>query len=273
MGGRTGLSTVINDPTELGQGEQTQYSQYANGEWKRIPNKLPEESLITLFINDQELVSVLCTPEKLNCLTIGYLLSEGFISSMDEITMMRVCLDESLVEVRLSHEVEMAAPRRILTSGCGGGTTFREGIELPPLDSDRRVTPSQVLSSIKLLQERTEDNKKNGNIRKGLHISALSDGDKLVIKSEDIGRHNTLDKIRGESVLTNTPTKDLILVTTGRISSEMLVKVALMEVPIIASINSATRRAVTIGAELGITIIGYARGNRFSVYCGENRLQ
>jgi len=272
MGGRIGLSTIINNPTELEQGEQTQYSQYSNGEWKRIPNKLPEESLITIFINDQELISILCTPEKLNCLTIGYLLSEGFISGLDEITMMRVCLDESLVEARLSHEIETVSPRRILTSGCGGGTTFREGIELPPLNSDRQVSPSQVLNSIKLLQGKSEVNRKNGGTRKGLHISALSDGDKLIIRSEDIGRHNTLDKIRGESVLTGTPTKDLILVTTGRISSEMLVKVALMEVPVIASLNSATKRAVTLGAELGITIIGYARGSRFSAYCGVNRL-
>ncbi|MFC1953521.1 formate dehydrogenase accessory sulfurtransferase FdhD [Chloroflexota bacterium] len=267
------MSTTTGAPVEIEQGEQTQYNQYTDGEWKRISNKLPEERLIALFINDQELVSVLCTPEKLNCLVIGYLLSEGFISSPDEISMMRVCLDESLVEVRLSHQIEVTEARRILTSGCGGGTTFNQGTDLQPLNSNWFVSPSQVLSSIRFLQRKTGNRRENDTIRKGLHVSAISDGDKLIIRAEDIGRHNTLDKIRGESILTGIPIKDRLLVTTGRISSEMLVKVVKMEVPVVASLNSATKRAVTLGAELGITIIGYARGSRFSVYCGEDRLQ
>ena len=255
------------------KGEQTHYSQYANGEWKRISNNLPDEMPITLFINDQELVSILCTPEKLNCLVSGYLLSEGFIHNLDEITMMRVCLEESLAEVRLTHQIAVIPTTRIITSGCGGGIAFEQGTDLQPLNSSLRVSPAQILSSIRLLQRKPESQGENGSIRRGLHVSALSDGDKLIIRAEDIGRHNTLDKIRGECMLTQIPTEDLLLVTTGRISSEMLIKVAKMGMPVVASLNSATRRAVTLGAELGITIVGYARGNRLSVFSGEERLQ
>ncbi|MFC2016157.1 formate dehydrogenase accessory sulfurtransferase FdhD [Chloroflexota bacterium] len=258
---------------EVEKGELVNYSQYTNGKWKRISGKLPDELLLSLFVDGQELVSILCTPEKLNCLVIGYLLSEGFISNLDEISMMRVCLDESLVEVRLSHQIEVTPARRILTSGCGGGTTFEQGTEIQPLNSDWCVSPSQVLSSIKLLQGKPGSDEISGGIRRGLHVSAISDGDKLIIRAEDIGRHNTLDKIRGESILTGIPIKDRLLVTTGRISSEMLVKVAKMEVPVVASLNSATRRAVTLGVELGITIVGYARGSNLSIFSGEERLQ
>ncbi|MEE8414095.1 MAG: formate dehydrogenase accessory sulfurtransferase FdhD [Dehalococcoidales bacterium] len=266
------MSITANGLAGVEKGEQTHYSQYVNGEWKRISNSLPQEMMITLFINDQELVSIMCTPEKLNFLVTGYLLSEGFINNLDEVTLMRVCLEESLAEVRLTHQIDAVPTRRILTSGCGGGTTYDQGENIQPLDSSWRVSPSQIMSSIKLLQRRPEGNGESGSIRRGLHVSALSDGDKLIIRAEDIGRHNTLDKIRGEAMLTGIPTKDLLLVTTGRISSEMLVKVAKMGIPVVASLNSATKRAVTLGAELGITIVGYARGSRFSVYCCENRL-
>ena len=90
--------------------------------------------------------------------------------------------------------------------------------------------------------------------------------------AEDIGRHNTLDKIMGECLVRRLPTQDGILLTTGRISSEMLLKAARMQVPVVVSRGSPTERAVSLGNELGITVIGYARGNRLSVFSGEERL-
>ncbi len=248
------------------------YSQYANGEWQQVSGELPDELMFSLFVNEQELVTILCTPEKLNCLVLGFLRSEGFIDSLDEIAVMRVCLEESLADVRLTHQLAAMPTRRTITSGCGGGITFEPGVNLQPLNSSWRVSPAQILSSIKLLQRKPKSQRINGSIRRGVHVSALSDGDKLLIRAEDIGRHNTLDKIWGECMLTRIPTEDLLLVTTGRISSEMLIKVAKMGIPVVASLNSATNRAVELGADLGITIVGYARGTHLSVYCCEKRL-
>src|SRR3990172_409712 len=265
-----GIAGSVSVKTETG--ELLNYSQYANGEWQRVSGKLPEEKLLSLFVNGQELVSILCTPEKLNCLVIGYLRSEGFIDNLDEIALMRICLEESLADIRLTHPLAVLLPRRVLTSGCGGGGSFELGDTVQPLSSNWCVSPSQILSSIKVLQRESPRQGTNGCIRRGVHVSALSDGDNIIVRTEDIGRHNTIDKIWGECLLRRIPTADRLLLTTGRISSEMLSKAAKMEVPIVASINSATRRAVTLGADLGITVVGYARGGHLSVYSGEERL-
>ena len=241
-------------------------AKYSDGAWQTLPAELPQEQMMTLYINGLELVSLLCTPEKLNALVIGFLRSEGFITNLKEVQMARVCIDDSLFEVRLNKEVKMPE-RRTITSGCGGGSAF-DTTNLPKLESNWSVTPVQITHAMKHLQVPSAD----GNIRRGLHVSALSDGEKLISRAEDIGRHNTLDKIWGECMLTNTPTADRLLLTTGRISSEMVTKAARMGTPIVASINSATQKAVQLGEAAGITVIGYVRGQQFSVYSHPERI-
>ena len=251
--------------------EVSSCARYTSGTWRQSPAELPQEQTLALFVNGQELVSILCTPEKLNCLVIGFLRSEGLITSLKEIEMMRVCLDESLAEIRLTKQVALPE-RRTITSGCGGGVAFDQGAGLQPLNSAWRVTPEQILTSMRLMQSKSTGQTGNGRLRRGVHISGLSDGDKLITRAEDIGRHNTLDKILGECMLTGITTADRLLVTTGRISSEMLIKVARMGIPVVASLNSATQRAVQLGSDLGITIVGYARGEQFSVYTHPQRI-
>ncbi len=258
---------------ETETGEVINYSQYATGEWQRVSGTLPDEMMLSLFVNEQELVTILCTPEKLNCLVIGYLRSEGFITCLDEISMMRICLEESLADVHLTHQLAALPTTRILTSGCGSGVSFDSGMHLKPLSSNWCVSPARILSSLALLLKNPVNQMENGGRRRGVHASALSDGDTLLVRAEDIGRHNTLDKIWGECMLRQIPTEDLLLLTTGRISSEMLSKAAKMGVPVVASLNSATNRAVKLGADLGIAVVGYAHGKRLSVFSSEERLR
>ena len=106
----------------------------------------------------------------------------------------------------------------------------------------------------------------------GVHASALSDTKKLLVVAEDIGRHNTLDKIQGECLLRGLSTKDGLLLTTGRVSSEMLLKAARMQAPVVVSRHSPTGSAVSLARDLGIALVGYARGNRLSVYSHPERL-
>jgi FdhD protein len=157
----------------------------------------------------------------------------------------------------------------VLTSGCGGGASFIEQrTSLDKLESQLKVSGEELLILMKQLYQKAEMHQQGG----GVHASALCDSQNIIVLSEDIGRHNTLDRIKGHCLFTGIPTKDRILVTTGRISSEMLLKAARMEVPVIASRSAPLTRAATLGEKLGITVIGYARANRLEVYSHSERL-
>jgi FdhD protein len=156
--------------------------------------------------------------------------------------------------------------QRIITSGCGGGTTFKT--QGQRVHSDLTVTPEEVLSLMKELQKQMSLYRLCG----GVHTSALADTKNLLVVAEDIGRHNTLDKIQGECLLRGLPTKDRMVLCTGRVSSEMLLKAAKMQAPVVVSRHSTTGRAVFLARDLGITLVGHARGSRLSVYSHPERL-
>ena len=105
-----------------------------------------------------------------------------------------------------------------------------------------------------------------------MHTSALSDTKNLLVLAEDIGRHNTFDKIQGECLLKGLSTKDRLLLSTGRVSSEMLLKAAKMQAPVVVSRHSLTGSSVSLARDLGIALIGHARGNNLSVYSHSERL-
>ena len=238
---------------------------FSEEEWSKMPSPVPCEISLTIYINDQELVTILCTPSKLNCLVLGFLYSEGIIADMAEVVSMRICEDEPIADVRLNKAEYTVPPRRTLTSGCGSGASFET--EVQRVDSDLVVTPQEVLALMKQLHHQQKLFQQCG----GIHCSALCDRKQILVAAEDIGRHNTLDKILGECLLRGIQTKNRILLTTGRISSEMLVKAAKMEAPVVVSRGSPTERAISLGHDLDITIVGYARGNRLSVFSGEER--
>jgi len=239
---------------------------FSDEEWSRTPVALPCETPLTIQVNGQELVTILCTPSKLNCLVLGFLYSEGIIADMHDVASMRICEDETIADVQLSKAEYTVPPRRTLTSGCGSGVSFRT--EGQKVDSDLVVAPKEVLALMKQLHQHQNLFQQCG----GMHCSALCDRKQILVAAEDIGRHNTLDKILGECLLRGLPTRDNILLTTGRISSEMLLKAAKMQIPVVVSRGSPTERAITLGRELNITVVGYARGNRLSVFSSEERL-
>ena len=241
-------------------------ARFADGEWAGIPVHVPGELELTIYVNGQELVTVLCTPTRLNYLVLGFLYAEGIISGTDDVAIMRVCEEDSLADVRLKNPEYKLPTQKALPSGCGGGATFQTQGER--VDSDLFVAPKEVLSLMKQLQENMELYRLCG----GVHTSALADTGNLLIVAEDIGRHNTLDKIQGECLLRGLSTRDRLLLTTGRVSSEMLLKAAKMQVPVVVSRHSPTGRAVSLARELGIALVGYVRGSRFLVYSHPERL-
>ncbi len=239
---------------------------FSGAGWGRTSVHVPSEMALAIFVNRQELVTILCTPTKLNCLVLGFLYAEGIISGMGDVAKMRVCEEESLAEVMLSNpEVELPT-QRTLTSGCGGGATFKTHGQ--KVNSDLVATPKEVLSLMNQLQNQMELYRLCG----GVHASALSDTKNLLVVAEDIGRHNTFDKIQGECLLRGLSTRDRLLSSTGRASFEMLLKAAKMQVPVVVSRHSPTESAVSLARDLGIALVGHARGSRLSVYSHPERL-
>ena len=215
---------------------------YVDGKWQQISLSVPKEMAFTIYINNQELVTILCTPFKLNCLVLCYLLAEGIITDMRDVASMRVCEDDALADVKLKQSDFVLPQKRILTSGCGGGVSLNTNIGTSKIKSDTRVTPKQIL---RLMHDMLESSKLY-NLSGGIHTSALCDDKAVMVVGEDIGRHNTLDKIMGECLLRKISTKDRILMTSGRVSSEMLRKAAKMQTPIICSLTSGAMRCFFI---------------------------
>lgn len=241
---------------------------YERGAIRQEAGALPVEEAIILTVNGQDLVGVMCTPTLLEELAVGFLYNEELIDGMEEVASVRVCGSRRCVDVWLHRDVEGPA-LRTLTSGCGSGTTFEDLREArSPLTSDLTVTPEQVVRLMRRLQDAAVLYRQV----RGLHTSALAEGEDLLCVAEDVGRHNTVDKLAGLCLRQNRPLQDRILLTTGRVSSEMLVKAARMRTPVVISLSSPTSLSVELARLWGIALIGYARGDRFRVYASAHRI-
>src|SRR6266513_637023 len=185
------------------------------GRVSEVAGEVVREQPLTIHVNGAKFLTLLCSPIKLEALVVGYLWMEKVIEDLAEITRLDVSPVDGRAEVTLAGPVAPAT-ERILTSGCGGGITFRIDHRLfPRLDSALRVAPE-----------------------------ALALGMKELFAAEDVGRHNAVDKVKGEALMRGIPTEDRILLSTGRVSSEMLLKAARMGVPLVASRTSPTEMAV-----------------------------
>ncbi|MCX5811537.1 MAG: formate dehydrogenase accessory sulfurtransferase FdhD [Proteobacteria bacterium] len=242
------------------------FNRFSEAGWVRTNGHAPFEKELIVYVNLQHLVSILCTPTKLNFLVLGFLYSEGIISGMGDVMMMNICDAESEVDVRLSNPNFELPTKRTLTSGCGGGATFTTYGQR--VDSDIVTTPEKLLSVMKDFHGQEELYRYSG----GVHTSALSDGKNLLVVTEDIGRHNTLDKIQGECLMRGLSTRDKWILTTGRVSTEMLRKAARMQAPLVVSRHTPTGSAISLAHDLGITLVGQVRGSHMSVYSHEERL-
>lgn len=258
---------AADSPLPEGAEPDIAHSHYSSGAWSRSTTCVPSEMEFTIFVDGRELVTVLCTPTRLTHLVLGFLFSEGVIDVMKDVATMRVCEDDRLADVRLARPDYQPPERRTVGSGCGGGVSL--ATERHRVESSLMVTPGQVSSLMKQMNRHAELYRACG----GVHTSALADAEGLKAIAEDIGRHNTLDKIAGQCLMTGLATRDGLLLTTGRLSSEMLYKAARMGTPVVVSRSSPTDRSISLGRDLGITLIGYARGDRMSVYSHEERVQ
>ena len=239
-------------------------------EWKLNETEIIEEALITIFVNGQEIITLMGSPLNLDWLALGFLKNEGLIAGLDEVEWIRVNPSGCCVEVWLNRNFEKPE-RVIITSGCGRGVTFNDSIVgIEPFVDTLRIAPEQISTAINHLQSK---NSLYARAR-GVHAAGLlnPDDNQLLAVAEDIGRHNSIDKVLGACLFEEIETHGCVLLTTGRVSSEMLRKGALMGCPIIASRTSPTSLSVDMALAWKITLVGYVRRDRMQVYSYPERL-
>ncbi len=240
------------------------------GQGEQAERTVVEEYPLRLRVNGRDLATLICSPHQLNFLLAGFFRLQGFIDNLDDILSMGVCSEFGLAELRLRH----ALPERLqptLTSGCGTGIAYNLPQSLLNLSRQRpRSYRSQELFGLmKDLQGLTEQYRSHG----GIHSAAIGDVDGLLLYAEDIGRHNTFDRLAGEALFKKIELRDKVLVTSGRISSEMVAKAARLGIGLLASRTSPTDKAIELCEQAGITLVGYLRGSSMEIYSHPQQLQ
>ncbi len=233
------------------------------------------ETPLTIFVNDQELVTLLCLPQFQQNLAIGFLFSEGILSSRAEIESLLFNENKGVIWIKLNKAFaidENFRKGRTVTTGCARGLTFHQVFEKWNGDfvtSQLKIDHQIVTTLVSDLKQRSRLFQETG----GTHSALLYKDDTFLLEREDIGRHNAIDKIIGECVMQDIPGNDKILMTSGRVSSEILLKAARWQIPILISRSAPTSAALKLADEIGITLIGFARGRRMNVYTNSWRVQ
>src|SRR5437867_11933346 len=214
-----------------------QYTRFVGDSAEVVDAGVIGEIRFTIFVEDRELVTLMCSPWQLRALVVGFLYLEGLIESVADLDMLRVCLEDRLAEVRLAHGFPDVPPRKILTSGCTGGVSFGKYLDeheqFRVTDDSTRVPPGRLYSLLRALYDHADLYRKSGGVHTSVFVESGAGEPCLV--AEDIGRHNTLDKLQGMALLDGIATRGGIILASGRISSEMLFKSAIMGVPIVGS--------------------------------------
>lgn len=244
------------------------FQQFRSGMANLVEQDMIVETPVALYVNGLSWLTFMCTPNQLKALAVGFLFNEGIINSLSQIADAHVCDNGDIVDIWLTHEVEKPKEWK-RTSGCTGGYTATDLYAI-----DARITNGISLESSQVRQFVAElfGAQRLYSKAGGVHTSILTDGEDFVVMAEDVGRHNTLDKISGRCLLEQINLSKRILLTTGRISSDMLQKAARLGASIVISRTSPTSLSVELAENWGITLIGYARRDRFNVYTHPGRI-
>jgi FdhD protein len=231
-----------------------------------------EERPLTIFLNSQEIVTAMTIGDYPEYLALGFLRNQGMLGAGEEVTGVDYDEDLETVVVRTSGETtyEEKLKKKTRTSGCAVGTVFGdmmeglEGVTLP----EAQVRTSDLYALANLINRTPSLYLEAGAI----HGTVLCQGARPLVYMEDVGRHNAVDKIAGWMLSERVGASDKLLYTTGRLTSEMVIKTALMGIPVLASRSGFTAWGVEIAREVGLTLIGRMRGKRFVCLSGDERL-
>jgi len=233
-----------------------------------------QEFPLQLIVNGREIATLIGSPHDLRFLVAGFLRLQNFVQNLSDFEMFSVCEEFGTANVRIKGELpERLKP--VLTSGCGTGVSFsmpdtiKTSATLESGPGSECITPSEIFSLMNHLSSRAEQYRNHG----GIHSAAVGRHGELILYAEDLGRHNTLDRIAGEALFKSIDLNNTMLVTSGRVSTEMVAKAALLGVRLIASRTSPTDMAIRLCDQSSICLVGYVRGGKFTVYSHPERIE
>lgn len=234
---------------------------YDKGITSEIPDEYPAEFPIKLTVNGREIATLIASPHELRFLVAGFLRTQGFVREIGDFLTMGVCDESGEASVRIRGELpERLTP--VLTSGCGAGISFSFNAGAPkPAPPEITFSPETVFSMMHEMARLSERYGRHG----GIHSAAASDGNRILLHAEDLGRHNTIDRLAGQALFSGVELTGSLLLTSGRVSTEMASKAASLGIAAIASRTSPTNLAVQICREAGIGLAGYVRGESFRI--------
>jgi FdhD protein len=240
---------------------------------KSIVTSVTVERPLTLFLNSQEIVTMMSICDHPEFLAIGYLVNQNMLSSSDEVTAIEYEEDIETVVVRTKQgtNFEDKLKKKTLTSGCAQGTAFGDLMEKFDdinLSPDVKIRTSELYAVLKKINTAPSLYLTAGAI----HGCVLFNGAKVILYMEDVGRHNAVDKIAGYMFLNNIKGSDKMFYTTGRLTSEMVIKTVQMGMPILVSRSGFTAWGVDLARQADLTLVGRARGERFIVLAGDHRI-
>ena len=236
---------------------------------QEINGAIVEEALVCISVNGEELATFMASPHDVDKMAVGFLANEGIIDTMDDIRHLHVSKNGTCADVWL-HDLSFEKPRKlIVTAGCGGGVTFDDLSEQhAPLQSGLTAAPEQLAELMQQMHLGAMLYKE----ARGIHTAVLATPDKILLQVEDIGRHNCLDKLHGAALMNSINTRDKIVLSSGRISSEMINKARRMGAPIVCSRTSPTSLSVALAEAWNMTIVAYLRQNRMRIYTHPEQL-
>ncbi len=249
---------------------------FRSGVKKKMSDTIPSELLLQVYLNEKKVCTISCLPLDLSLLAVGHVINQGYVKDFGSIEYVREC-DEiiekgllwSKVEVRSGHVAGDLTQPGFLPSGCGNIDDFILKKKLQKIPLASKVSTQTLLGLNSKALKSQELKKKFG----GLHSASLFEfSGRHVFISEDIGRHNCIDKIAGHIHINNLKTDDKIIYTTGRLSLDAIYNLNKMGIPVAVTNSSVTYTAADLAEKLNMTVIGYARGGRINLYTGLERI-